>query len=89
MVFEFLKYRELRGKELEKRAEELGVSLDETWDVGGERPILKEPELQRRVREAERARRDRNFWIVALVSSIASACSAVAAWIAVLKRVSG
>ena len=89
MVFRFLKYKELRGRELEERAEELGVSLDETWDQAGGKAFLKEPELQRRVREAERARRDRNFWIVALISSIASACSAIAAWIAVLKRVSG
>jgi len=102
MVLEFLKYKELKGKDLQERAQELGVSLalmleerlaelaagrpsygKTTLDIGGE------PELQRRVREAERARRDRNFWIVALISSIASACSALAAWIAVLKTVSG
>jgi hypothetical protein len=61
MVFGFLKYKELRGEELEKRAEKLGVSRDETWDVSGSKAILKEPELQRRVREAERVRRDRNL----------------------------
>lgn len=85
-MFRFSRHKELRGKALEKRAEELGVSLDEAWDYTSEKAFLKEPELQRRVREAEQARRQRGVWIVALIASIASACSAIAAWVAVLKR---
>lgn len=88
-MFDCLKYKEKRGRELENEAEKLGVSLDETWDQVGGKAYLKEPELQRRVREAKLARREGRLWIVALISAIASACSAIAAWIAVLKRVSG
>jgi hypothetical protein len=82
MVLGFLKYKELRDKDLQERAEELGVSLalnleERMAELGAGRPsygkttlyVGGEPELQRRVREAERARRDRSFWIVALISS--------------------
>lgn len=71
----------LRGAELEARAEELGVSMHETID--GRHGVLKEPELQRRVMEAERSTRENRLWLVALVSAIASAVSAAGAWWAV------
>jgi hypothetical protein len=46
----------LRGTELEARAEELGVSRDDLYDA--DTGALDEPELQRRVLKAERARRE-------------------------------
>ena len=91
MVFGFLKNKELRGKELEKRAKKLGVSLwpDEFGGAGissgAYPPPLKESELRRRVREAERDQRDRIRLIVNIISPIVSVCGAIAAWIAVLK----
>lgn len=74
----------LTGEELRKRAKELGVSEDETYRDGpGNIWISRDSELQRRVMEAERHGRDGRLWVIALVSAIASALSAVAAWIAV------
>jgi hypothetical protein len=91
MVFGFLKCKELRGKKLEKRAKKLGVSLlpdDFGSALPGSSaypPPLKESELQRRVREAERDRRDRIRLIVNIISPIVSVCGAIAAWIGILK----
>ncbi len=65
----------LQGEELVKRATELGVSLGNLSNS--------EPELQRRVIEAERHRRDASLWTLALVSAVASMLSAAAAWLAV------
>jgi len=70
----------LQGDELTKRAEELGVSLIELHDVHG---VRSEPELQRRVIEAERAERESRLWLIAVISSVASVISALAACIAV------
>ncbi|WP_152909278.1 hypothetical protein [Mariprofundus ferrooxydans] len=70
----------LQGNELTKRAEELGVSLIELYDVHG---VRSEPELQRRVIEAERAERESRLWLIAVISSVASVFSAIAACIAV------
>lgn len=80
----FLKYllpgRKLpQGEELERVATELGVSLHETY---GSR-TLNEPELQRRILEAIRAQRDSWFWLLVLISALASLASALAAWVAV------
>jgi len=71
----------LLGKELESRAKELGVSLDHLYSEAG----INEPELQRRVLEAERSLRENRLWIIAFISAIASVVSAIAAWIAVGK----
>ena len=43
-------------------------------------------EFQRRVIEAQRHARDSKLWIVALISSVASAFSALAAWLAICLR---
>lgn len=78
----------LRDGPLEKRAEELGVSSHELYgsrsEGRGGPTTLDEPELQRRVMEAERSIREGRLWMVALVSAIAAAISAVAAWCAVV-----
>lgn len=72
-----------QGEELKKRAQELGVSMNELHDTWGN---MSEPELQRRVLDAERARRESSLWVIALVSAIASVLSALAAWAAVAAR---
>jgi hypothetical protein len=72
----------LRGDELYKKAQELGVSLQELGHADG---TDSEPELQRRVLEAERARRESRLWVIALISAIASAFSALAAWMSVYR----
>ena len=65
------------GDRLYSMAQGLGVSLAELGDAHGN---TSEPELQRRVLDASRARRDSWLWLFALVSAIAAAVSALAAW---------
>lgn len=69
------------GDELIKEAEKLGVSLSE---IGG--PI-NYAELQKRVIEAKRFKRESMAWFVALASAIASIISAGAAWYAIVYKV--
>ena len=64
-------------------AKQIGVSFYKIYDGDTN---LKEAELNARILEHERATRDSRLWIVALVSAIASALSALAAWFAVLMR---
>ena len=59
----------------------LGVSLRKVYDRDGR---LLDEELNSRILEHERSRREQRLWIVALVSAAASLISAVAAWTAVL-----
>jgi hypothetical protein len=70
----------LTGHALEQRARELGVSFHSLATSSGNDHSI----LQQRVIEAERAIRESKLWIVALVSAIASAISALAAWTAVV-----
>lgn len=70
-------------KEKLEYAKTLSVSLKELYSSNG---ILSEPELDRRIIEAERARREARLWIIAVISAIASVVSAVAAWMAVIKN---
>lgn len=72
--------RMLQGQDLLDRAEELGVSRRE---LSGGNVYDGEPELQRRVIEAERHKRESRIWWIALVSAVASVISAAAAWTAV------
>ena len=81
----------LTGDALRVRAEELGVitSGDGLVTIPGKGTIpLPAPdyELQRRVLEAERHLREHRLWLVAMVSAVASAISAVAAWLAILLK---
>lgn len=63
------------GEPLYKLARKLGVSEHESG--------RNEAIIQERVLAALRERRDSKTWILALVSAIASALSALAAWYAV------
>lgn len=74
----------LRGDDLLARARQLGVS--ESGSYVGERCVFDEAEMQRRVMEAERHVRENRIWLMAALSALASAISAVAAWIAVLRQ---
>jgi len=79
-------YKEKTGEDLKKEARELGLS-EEGWyeHKGTVREVFREAAVQARVREAKRARRENRLWIIAVVSSLASFFSAVAAWLAILK----
>ena len=82
----------LSGEKLEERARQLGVdilgdprsSAVATSVAGPSR--ASDHELQRRVLEAERSRRESRLWIVALVSAIASVASALTALIALWRK---
>lgn len=76
------KYKEKVGDKLVEEAEKLGVSLEHTNNPNG---TFREGALQKRVREARRAKRESSLWIIAFISALASLFSAIAAWIAVLK----
>lgn len=71
-----------RGEVLIERANELGVSLKHLYDSNGN---LLEPELQRRVLEAEKSMRERRGYIVAVAAALIAGVSAVAAWITHIK----
>lgn len=76
------------GDPLHKRARVLGVITDSDESVvipgQGNVPLqASDYEIQRRVIEAEKHLREHRLWIVALVSAIASAISAAAAWYAI------
>jgi len=79
----------LEGKQLEERARQLGVDLQGDLifqSSSGRHQRAADYELQRRVMEAERAKREHRLWVVALVSAIASLVSAIAAWLAVVRK---
>ena len=69
------------GAPLKKEAEELGVSLSE---LGGPENWA---ELQKRVINAKRFKRESRLWAVALASAIASIISASAAWYAITYKI--
>ncbi len=70
------------GKKLIELAIELGVTFYESAGAPGENEAI----MQARVLAALRERRDSRLWIVALVSAIASALSAFAAFYAIVFR---
>ena len=71
-----------RDVELRGLAEKLGCSLHSLVDP--QTGKSSEVELVRRIRDANRSRREARLWIVALVSAVASVFAAAAAWAAVL-----
>lgn len=75
-----------KGQELRNRAMELGVSLEQLPHREPPITVLNEPEIQRRVMEAERHRRDSSLWLLALISAVASVISAIAAWYAMAHK---
>jgi hypothetical protein len=54
------------GQALTRKAQRLGVSLND------QKGIPSEPELQRRVLDAARARRESWLWVVALIAAVVS-----------------
>lgn len=80
------------GKDLRKRAEELGVVIyrDDPNEPKGVnsifREMVSEAELQKRVVGAEQHLLSRRLWIISVIASVASALSAAAAWCAVLMK---
>ncbi len=76
----------LQGAELEQRCTELGISIEgppRTQSSSGSSPRASDFELQRRLFEAERSRREARLWLVALISSVASVLSAAVALVAI------
>ena len=73
-----------QGEALRDLAESLGIP---TFEFEGGRASRKFPvedaELQRRIMEYRRSRRESRLWIIAVVSAAASVLSAAAAFIAV------
>lgn len=67
------------GEPLNRLAHELGVSFHASAGASGTNEAI----IQERVLAALRERRDSKLWILALVSAIASALSALAAWCAI------
>ena len=77
----------LKGEQLEERALELGVDIQGspiTQSVSGKQIKADDHELQKRVIEAERSRRESKLWLIALISAIASVVSAATAITVVL-----
>lgn len=79
----------LEGQPLQEQARELGIDIRGDWIYQppiSRQPIAPDYELQRRVIEAKRARREQWLWLLAVISAIASVVSALAAWAAVMKK---
>jgi hypothetical protein len=77
------------GKSLERLAEKLGCDIQGepiTQSSSGRHSRASDYELQKRVIEAQRARREQSLWILALLSSMAAVISALTAIIAVLSK---
>ena len=66
---------------LKEYAQELGASLQGLYD--GDR--FRETEIVDRIISAERPQREHQMWVIALISAVALALSALAAWVAILK----
>jgi len=79
----------LGGEALDKRARELGVDIQGgqiTQSVSGRHKRADDFELQKRVFEAERSKRESKLLLIALISAIASVVSALTALIVVFNR---
>ena len=72
----------LQGEALRKHARELGIDVDNTSSNAASF-ALSDSEIQDRVMAFEDHKRQDRLWIVALVSAIASALSAAAAFLAI------
>jgi hypothetical protein len=69
-----------QGDALKKLANDLGVSFHASAGASGTNEAI----IQERVLSATRERRDSKTWILALVSAVASALSALGAWCAII-----
>ena len=85
MWFKFLFFRKLptNVKEMEELAGKLGVTMAGLGETMAGRTYVNEAELQKRLTDALRFRRESLTWLFALISALASLGSAIAAWTAV------
>ncbi len=81
----------LTGEALEQRCQRLGI--DTLGDIQSAKEIhgrirlrATDEQLQKRLLEYERSVRESRMWMLALVSSLASLCSAAVAVVAVLGK---
>lgn len=85
---EIIKIMELKDGDkdikLIELAQSLGCSLDSTYC--GQNAKHHQEEVIRRIQEAARSLREARLWWIAVISAIASAFSALAAWFAVLRK---
>ena len=80
----------LTGERLEQRARQLGIDIEGdliTTSASGRHRRAPDYELQRRIIEAERSRRESQLWLMALISALASVASAVVAAILAIAKV--
>jgi hypothetical protein len=76
----------LKGEELEEYAKKIGVDIQGDLifqSASGRQKRASDYELQRRVQEAERSKRENRLWLMALISALASLVSAITAIIAI------
>lgn len=79
----------LKGNELKKRAEELGIECSGNeirHSNSGEHWAVYEAELQNKIMEVERHIREHRLWIIALISAIASVLSAITALVVIFLK---
>ena len=74
----------LQGKELEEYARKIGVDISVHVNSSTNSIRASDHEIQRRIMEAQRSKREASLWLIALISAIASALSAITAIIAVV-----
>jgi len=79
--------RELpKGEKLAEECKLLGIDITgepRTYSASGSSPRASDYELQRRLINARRSKRESRLWLVAIISAVASVFSALAAIIAV------
>jgi len=80
--YHFVRALPTDARELELLAQELGVSLFETAAGGAGITATNTYEVQKRIMEALRYRRESWTWLFAFIAALASFASALAAWIA-------
>jgi hypothetical protein len=78
----------LKGEKLKQYADDLGIEcsgIEIPYSKSGEHVAVYEYELQRKVMEVERSQREHRLWLVAFISAIASAASALVALFASIR----
>ena len=73
----------MESRELERLAEQLGVSMFNTAVTKHGHTDVDTYELQRRIREALNDWRDGTLWLFAVISALISVISVLIAWAAV------
>ncbi len=78
------KVYQLSGKPLFELAKNLSIPIEDTRTANPQ--FYDEEEVRRRIANVYRSKREHRLWIVALVSAIASAISASAAWAPIILK---